>query len=143
MHAKGKIIYLKFPTTGSPDGSKPSLKYYDIDKREEKTIIDDIDNYLLSANGEKILVQKDNSYAVIDADEGQKFEKPLHLSEMQMMIDPKQEWQQLFTDAWRIERDYFYDPNMHGVDWNKVKERYSKMLAGAMTRKKLILLLVK
>ena len=114
--------------------SKASLKYYDIDKREERTITDDIDNYLLSANGEKVLVQRDNNYAVIAANESQKFEKPLHLSDMQMMIDPKQEWQQIFTDAWRIERDYFYDPNMHGVDWNKVKERYSKMLAGAMTR---------
>jgi tricorn protease len=132
--SKGKIIYLKLPGTGSPDGSKPSLKYYDIDKREEKTILDGVDNYMLSANGEKALVQKDNNYAVVDAGEGQKFDKPLRLSDMQMMVDPKQEWQQLFTDAWRIERDYFYDPNMHGVDWNKTKERYSKMLAGAMTR---------
>lgn len=132
--AKGKIIYLKMPYTGAPDGSKASLKYYDIDKREEKTILDGVDNYWLSANGEKLLVQKDNNYAVIDASEGQKFDKPLRLSEMQMMVDPKEEWKQIFTDAWRIERDYFYDPNMHGVDWNKVRERYSKMLAGAMTR---------
>ncbi|MEP6467161.1 MAG: PDZ domain-containing protein, partial [Parafilimonas sp.] len=132
--AKGKIIYLKLPNTGVADDAKPSLKYYDIDKREEKTIIDDVDNYMLSANQEKLLIQKDNNYAVIDVDEGQKFDKPLHLSDMQMMIDPKQEWQEIFTDAWRIERDYFYDPNMHGVDWNKTKERYSKMLAGAMTR---------
>jgi len=132
--SKGKIIYLKLPATGSPDGSKPSLKYFDTDKREEKTIMDGVDNYLLSANGEKVLVQKDNNYDVVDAGEGQKFDKPLRLSEMQMMVDPKQEWQELFTDAWRIERDYFYDPHMHGVDWNKTKERYSKMLAGAMTR---------
>ncbi len=131
---KGKIIYMKFPDLGSPDGSKASLKYYNIDKREEKTIMDGVDGYLLSSNGEKLIVQKDNNYAVVDADEGQKFDKPLHLSEMQMMVDPKEEWKQIFTDAWRIERDYFYDPNMHGVDWNKVKERYSKMLAGAMTR---------
>ena len=132
--AKGKIIYLQYPNTGSADDAKASLKYYDIDKREEKTIMDGADNYLLSANGEKLLAQKGNNYAVIDASEGQKFDKPLHLSDMQMMIDPRQEWQQIFTDAWRIERDYFYDPNMHGVDWNKTKERYSKMLAGAMTR---------
>jgi tricorn protease len=131
---KGKIIYLQYPNTGAPDDDKASLKYYDIDKREQKTIMDGADNYLLSANGEKLLVQKGNNYAVIDANEGQKFDKPLHLSDMQMMIDPRQEWQQIFTDAWRIERDYFYDPNMHGVDWNKTKERYSKMLAGAMTR---------
>ncbi len=132
--AKGKIIYLKYANTGMPDGVTPSLKYYDIDKREEKTIIDGVDNYVLSANTEKVLVIKGNDAAIIGTDEGQKFDKPLRLSEMQMMVDPKREWQQIFNDAWRIERDYFYDPNMHGVDWNKVKERYSKMLAGTMTR---------
>ena len=87
--AKGKIIYLKLPNTGLPDDAKPSLKYYDIEKREERTIADDIDNYFLSADGEKVLVQKDNNYAVIAANESQKFDKPLRLSEMQMMIDPK------------------------------------------------------
>jgi tricorn protease len=131
---KGKIVYLKLPNTGLPVDIRPSLKYYDIDKREEKTILDNIDNYMLSANGEKLLVQKENNYAVISVGESQKFEKPLRLSEMHMMIDPKEEWQQIFTDAWRIERDYFYDANMHGVDWNKVRERYSKMLASAMSR---------
>ena len=132
--AKGKIIYLKYANTGMPDGVTPLLKYYDIDKREEKTIIDGIDNYVLSANTEKALVIKGNDAAIIGTDEGQKFDKPLRLSEMQMTVDPKREWLQIFNDAWRIERDYFYDPTMHGVDWNKVKERYSKMLAGAMTR---------
>jgi len=45
-----------------------------------------------------------------------------------------QKWKQILVDAWRLERDYFYDPNMHGVDWNKVKEQYLKMLDGAVTR---------
>jgi tricorn protease len=53
---------------------------------------------------------------------------------MQMLVDPAEEWQQLFNDAWRIERDYFYDPNMHGVDWKLARERYGNMLKGAMTR---------
>jgi len=51
-----------------------------------------------------------------------------------MLVDPVQEWQQIFNDAWRLERDFFYDSTMHGVDWNLVKERYSKMMKGAMTR---------
>ena len=131
---KGKIIYLKYPNTGLPNDTKPTLYYYDIDKREEKKILDAVDAYWLSANGQKILVAKANSFDVIDPAENQKFEKPLRLSEMQMMVDPKQEWKQIFTDVWRLERDYFYDANMHGVDWNKVKERYTKMLNGAMTR---------
>lgn len=132
--SKGKIIYLKYPNTGLPNDAKPSLKYYDIDKREEKNILDAVDGYLLSANREKILVVRANTYAIIKPEENQKFEKPLRITEMQMLVDPAQEWKQIFNDAWRIERDYFYDANMHGVNWNTVKERYTKMLNGAITR---------
>jgi tricorn protease len=53
---------------------------------------------------------------------------------MQMSIDPVKEWRQIFMDAWRFERDYFYDANMHGVDWVEVKNRYLKMLDDALTR---------
>ena len=59
--AKGKIIFLKYPDTGMPDDAKPTLNYYDIDKREEKKILDAVDAYWLSANGQKILVAKANS----------------------------------------------------------------------------------
>jgi tricorn protease len=71
---------------------------------------------------------------IINPEESQKFEKPLPLGDMQMEVDPVAEWKQIFNDAWRLERDYFYDAGMHGVDWNLVKERYSKMLDGAVTR---------
>ena len=50
------------------------------------------------------------------------------------MIDPVAEWQQMFTEAWRLERDYFYDPNMHGVDWPAMRERYGRILKDAVTR---------
>jgi tricorn protease len=130
---KGKVIYVRYPNTGAADG-QPSIKFYDIDKREEKTILDGADNYWLAANKEKMLVSKGGAYAVIDASEGQKFDKPIHTNEMLMNVDPVQEWKQIFTDAWRLERDFFYDPNMHGVDWNLVKERYLKMINSAMTR---------
>lgn len=130
---KGRLIYQLNPNTGVADG-KSALKYYDIEKREEKTILDDVNGYELSQDGKKILVQRTTTLAIIKPDENQKFEKPLRLAEMQMAVDPMQEWQQIFLDTWRMERDYFYDPNMHGVDWNLVKERYSRMLKGALTR---------
>jgi tricorn protease len=130
---KGRIIYIAFPNTGVSDG-KSILKYYDIDKREEKTILDDVNGYVLSEDGKKILVRRLGAYAIIKPDENQKFEKPLRIAEMQMTVEPMEEWKQIFMDTWRMERDYFYDPNMHGVNWNVVKDRYSKMLEGAMTR---------
>ncbi len=50
------------------------------------------------------------------------------------MIFPVAEWRQIFTDAWRFERDMFYDPNMHGVDWKAMRERYGRLLDDAVTR---------
>jgi len=129
---KGKILYLKSPNTGSGVRGA-TLKFFDTDKREEKTILD-ADDYQLSADGNKILVRKGDDWAVLKPEEGQRFEKPLRLNEMQMTIDPVQEWKQVFMDSWRIERDYFYDPHMHGVDWSLVQQRYLAMLKSAMTR---------
>jgi tricorn protease len=131
--AKGKIIYLKYPNTGSGE-TQGILKYYDVEKREEKTILGNVNDFQLSADHQKILAHRDNSWVIIKPEENQKFEKPLRISEMKMMVEPASEWQQIFTDAWRMERDYFYDSTMHGVDWNLVRQRYSKMLKGAMTR---------
>ncbi len=131
---KGKIIYQKFPNMGSAEGVKTDLKFFDIDKREEKNILDNIIHYWLCANTNKLLVQRGSTYCVIKPAEAQKFEKQLRLNEMEMMVDPMAEWKEIFMDAWRMERDYFYDPNMHGVNWNTVKERYSKMLEHAITR---------
>jgi tricorn protease len=130
---KGKVIFIRYPNTGAPDG-KGILKYWDIEKKEEKTILDGVDNARLSANGQKILVTKSGTFAVITPNENQKFEKTLPLADMQMMVDPVQEWKQIFMDVWRFERDYFYDAGMHGVDWKQAKDRYLKMLEGAMTR---------
>lgn len=130
---KGKIIYLSHPNTGATP-AQPAIKYFDIEKREEKTILSAANYYWLSADRQKILVQQSDKWAVLKPDEGQKMDKLLPVRDMMMEIDPVQEWKQLFTDAWRLERDYFYDPNMHGVDWNLIRERYSKMLSGAMTR---------
>ena len=131
--AKGKIIYMKYPNTGNT-GAKATIKYYDIDKREEKTILEDANYYLISANKQKILVARQNTFAILKPEENQKFEKTLRINEMQMAVNPVEEWRQIFMDAWRFERDYFYDAKMHGVDWAATRDRYLKMLDGALTR---------
>jgi tricorn protease len=130
---KGKIFYLRVPNTGTV-GARNSIKYFDIDKREEKTVLDDADFYVMAYNKQKMLVGRQRSFAIIGTSEAQKFEKPLRTAEMQMMVNPVEEWKQLFMDAWRFERDYFYDGKMHGVDWNTIKNRYFSMLDGALTR---------
>ncbi len=133
LAVNGKLIFRRLPRAGSGE-ERSSLVYYDFEKRDEKTILDDVDDAILAAKGEKMMVRRKGEYAIIEPKEGQKFEKRLSLSSFEMMIDPVAEWEQLFTEAWRLERDYFYDPNMHGVDWRAMRDRYGNLLKDAVTR---------
>ena len=74
------------------------------------------------------------SYAIIDIKPGQKMDKKLAVSDMEMMVNPREEWRQIFNDAWRLERDFFYDPDMHGVDWDAMKTRYGALIDDAVNR---------
>ncbi|MGN6553037.1 MAG: PDZ domain-containing protein [Verrucomicrobiota bacterium] len=130
----GKLIYRRLARAGADNDDKSALMYYDLEKREEKTILRDVDEAILSAKREKMLVRRNGDYAIIEPKEDQKFDKKLSLSGLQTVVDPVAEWQQLFTDAWRLERDYFYDPAMHGVNWPAMRARYGDMLKDAVTR---------
>lgn len=130
---KNKILYIRYPNTGSGGGTA-SLKLYDFEKKEEKTVLDDISHFQVSGDRSKVLVNRSNQLAVIDPNEGAKFDKPLNLKSMIATIDPKAEWKQIFMESWRIQRDYFYDKNMHGVDWEAIKNNYLKVLEGAANR---------
>ena len=129
----GKIIYHRLPNTGSSDKSKP-VKYFDTKELEEKTIIADADGYMLSADKKKMLVASKRKFAVVDIAADQKMEKFVPTDKLETTIDPMAEWHQIFNDAWRFERDFFYDPNMHGLDWDKIGERYRKLIDDAVTR---------
>ena len=131
--SSGKIAFARYPNSGS-GGEDVSLKYFDLEKREEKTIIDDINGYDVSADGKKILIRQDDNYSIIDFDADQKSEKHLPVKDMEMTINPQEEWNQIFTDAWRMMRDFFYDPAMHGVDWNAMRTQYAALLPYAINR---------
>jgi len=134
LHAvSGKLIFRSLPRTGSGAETSP-VEYYDLEKRETKRILDDADEVQLSADRTKLLVRKGRKYAVIEPKEGQKMDKEVPSGDLETTVDPRAEWQQIFTDAWRFERDYFYDPNLHGVDWAAMRERYGRLLADAVTR---------
>ncbi len=130
---KGKVIYHQRPNTGS-DSKESPLKYFDLKERESKTILDDANGTDLAANGEKLLIWKNGNLYIVDVSAGQKLENPLRLGEMTMTIHPKEEWQQIFNDAWRIQRDFFYDKKMHGVDWEAIRTQYGALMNDAVTR---------
>jgi len=129
----GKVLVLRRPRTGSSEKTSP-IVMWDLKEREEKTVLDDADGFAVSADGKKLLVASHGKLALVDVAPEQKMDKPLRTSELEMSLDPVAEWRQIFTDAWRFERDFFYDPNMHGVDWPAMRERYGKLLDDVVTR---------
>lgn len=131
--APGKLIYRRLPRAGSGDEKSPVV-FYDLEKREEKTILDDADDAILCAKRDKLLVRKKTDYAIIEVKENQKMDKKLATGNLEAVIDPVAEWRQIFLDAWRFQRDYFYDPGLHGVDWEAMRQHYSRLLADCVTR---------
>lgn len=118
-----KLYYLK----RSYFDRQTSLKYYDLTKREEKDL-GNISAYVISADQKKMLVAQGRDYAIIDLPVAPvKIEEKLNLSAMEMMLDRKAEWAQIFAECWRQMKDYFYSPNMHGVDWEKVRAQYEPL----------------
>jgi tricorn protease len=131
--AKGKVIYRRIPRTGSTDDKSP-LVYWDLQEREEKTVLDDADDALVTADGSRALVRNERRFAIVEIKPAQKFEKTLRVDEMETLVDPRAEWRQMFADAYRFERDFFYDPNLHGVDWSGLRQRYATLVDDAVTR---------
>jgi tricorn protease len=129
----GKVLYRRLPRTGSGDDESPVV-FWDIEEREEKTVMADADGFLVTADGKKMLVWNNSAFAIVDVGPNQKMDTRLRTGEMEATVDPRAEWRQLFTDAWRLERDFFYDPGMHGVDWNAMREQYGRLLEDAVTR---------
>lgn len=133
----GKLFYVR---DGEPDRANPrprgQLTMFDItdDKKEEKTVASGIDGYEMSADGKKLLVWKSGDMYVVDAGADQKLEKKAPKDAMTMSVNPREEWKQMFTEAWRLQRDYFYEATLHGVDWNAMKKRYGDMVEDCVTR---------
>lgn len=119
---------ISFPITADPR------------KHKWKTVVSDVGGYTLSGDLSTCLVRKGSSLHVFPA----KGESPSKLSEtkvdlsaVEVRISPADEWRQLFADAWRMHRDYFYDRNMHGVDWVEVRKKHAAMLPRVTTRQEL------
>lgn len=129
---EGKLLYLRFTNTGSTQ-APPNLMFYDIEKREEKTIVTGANGYS-TADGKNILVRQQAGFGIIKPNPDQKVDKILRTSEIEMVLHPKEEWKQIFNDTWRRYRDFFYDPGMHQVNWNNMRKEYGALLDGAITR---------
>ncbi len=129
MDAK-RLYFISRPT--GRDG-KVALKTLALEnkKAEPETFIEEPQSYELSQDGKKILIRKARDFYVVDA--GAKAPSDLSkvtvpLRDWTFSLDPRLEWRQMFTEAWRLERDYFYDRGMHGVDWPAMRRKYQPLV---------------
>lgn len=130
---KDKIVFMRAPHAGAGVRTN-QLMLLDLQTLKEETVMEEIDEASLSADGESLLVKSGPRYGVISPAPGQKIKDAIPLDNLTMNLVPKDEWQQIFNDTWRRYRDFFYDPAMHGVDWLKLRERYGAMVKDARTR---------
>ena len=127
---EGKIYFIEAPPTRQgPYGSDTKLNMYDLKERKMETILTGVNNYFISNDHKKILYTLSNSWGIISSTGTHKSgEGKIDTESIEVRIDPPAEWQQIFDEAWRINRDYFYDPGMHGADWDAMKEKYAVFL---------------
>lgn len=117
------IYYLK---KGDKD-RKVTLKMFDL-KEQKETDLGNINGYEVSYDQKKMLVSQNKDYAVINLPKSVvKIKDKLDLSKMEAKINLREEWNQIFTESWRQMKYFFYAPNMHGLDWEKMKQRYEPL----------------
>jgi tricorn protease len=136
-----------------PDEGSPAqvVHRFDLKKREAKSFAEGVLGFIVSADGGKALIAKPepsaddrgmglNLFIVATGAPPKPGDGQLNLSDLQVRVDPRAEWKQMYNEVWRIERDFFYDPGLHGLDLAAVRARYAAYLPGIGSRSELTLL---
>ncbi len=127
--AKTEREFSKYQTVTDRTGGKLNLHHYDLEDAEAEELISGIANYHISADGEKLVYRAGSKYGVVDV--GSKAEVgdgKVSLDGVLVEVDRSKEFLQIIDEAWRIQRDWFYDPGMHGVDWVATREKYRRFV---------------
>jgi len=121
-----------------------TLYRYDQSSLRETVYAEDVADFKASAGGGHLLLRRPaDSWARIVLGAGtEAAPERLDLAKMRLRIDPSAEWRQIFNEVWRLERDFFYDPGMHGANWPAVRERYAAFLPHIGSRADLNFVLV-
>ena len=120
------------------DGDGPAhfaLQKFDLKKRKTDKLADNISAFVISANGEKMLYKQGDQWRIASTGEPPKPDTaPLKLADMEVYVDPRAEWRQMYHEVWRIERDFLYDPHAHGLDLAAAEKFYAPFLDNISSR---------
>ncbi len=141
---EGEIFLLDAPLVFLPTSRQPpalSIVRFDLEKRKAKTLVEGVSGLSVSADGKKMLYPKGKSWWIAKTDGppaapggGDDDAGPLATGRMEVKVDPRAEWRQMYHEVWRIERDFFYDPHYHGLDLAAAEARYAPYLDGVASR---------
>lgn len=127
--AKANMIFILEALPPAPGVTGVTLHKFDMEKRKFEKVLDGVRSFDLSANGEKMLFRQGNNWVIASTTQPIKpGEGKIKTEDMEVYVDPKAEWKQMYREAWRIQRDYFYDPNHHGLDLQATAKRYEPYL---------------
>jgi len=133
----GNIFLMEFP----PAGGGFTLHRFDLDKRKFDKVTEGLTGFDLAANGEKMLLQQGPRYTIASATTPiRPGEGVLNLADLEVRVDPRAEWKQMFAEVWRLQRDFLYDPGLHGLDLNATIKKYEPFLDGIAHRADLVYL---
>lgn len=136
---RDKPVFIKYQeVTDSTRDTDLDLYRFALDADEPQLLLKGIAQYHLSQDGKKLIYKSGRLFGVVDADKPAKLgDGKLDLSQIHIKVDKHQEFLQIFNEAWRVQRDWFYDDDMHGVNWRKVGEKYRKLVPLCGTREDL------
>jgi tricorn protease len=145
----GDLYYVQYVQPGAsnvPPGenerSENVLMKFDFEGRKASEVLDSIDGFRIGQDGMHMIVARvDGSLAVAEIADPLEPES-LSLDGLRVRVDPRDEWAQIFNEAWRMEAEFFYDPNMHGLDWDAVYEQYRPLVEHVGRREDLSELIV-
>ncbi len=142
--ADGALWFLERPQPGASndgpaadDTNSAKLQRFDFKERKAAEIKDGLADYQFSADGKQLLTIVAPADLAQGAAEAKTELKAVSLSGVKAYIDSKQEWQQIFNDAWRMQRDYFYDAQLHGINWQAMYDKYQPLLQFVQRREDL------
>lgn len=136
---KSNVLFaLEGPTLEPMDSDSPSsflVQRFDLAKRKTEKFLENAKAFVISANREKVLFQKGDAWFIAGADAPPKDgDGALKTGDYQLFVDPRAEWRQMYRETWRIERDFLYDPGLHGLDLAATMSRYAPYLEGLASR---------